>query len=171
MPLAAPIGVRTERCVNYCYPKRNGLTGRMKKAFAAMVMDMVKYRVVVDGRIRGQYETGELRARFSSREIQDGWGEDPTVSSSAYDINAYISRAGSCITLMNRYRGERLCFLGTYHYAGATIVVDYTFLHKPLDEDAGELSVKLVSNDPMDDVVDQLCRRFSYLRNDTDIAV
>jgi hypothetical protein len=130
---------------------------------------MVKYRGEVEGRRRGEYRTAELGAWFAKDEFLGKWGPDPMVASPARDIGGYLSRAGTFVDIESDNSRDRLCGLSVFHYAGATVSVKHIFFHNFPYPAAGNVSVKLASNDPLDDVVEQLRKRFPYLKEDASI--
>jgi len=83
------------------------------------------------------------------------------------DLDAYLCRAGASLDSHTEYdepESHESCSSdnATYHYGGATVLVEY-FESKKSERHEGEVTVKLVSNDPLDDVIERLCREFPFL--------
>ncbi len=126
--------------------------------------DMVKY-YGPGGRRRGGYRLCKLGAWFSTVEFREKWGNDASSCSPAEDIGLYLKRAGRFVEGDDAGRGEYWCGLGVYHYGVATVALKYRFLKDVSGEKvAGNVSVNLVSNGLVEDVVDRLRKRFPYLK-------
>jgi hypothetical protein len=131
---------------------------------------MVKYYGEVQGKRRGEYRTAELGAWFAKDEFLEKWGSDPTIDSPAKDMDAYLSRAGRFVDVEGECTRERSSGLQVYHLGGATVAVKYMFYHDFSGHTtAGNVSVKVASNDPLDDVVGRLRQRFPYLKENASV--
>jgi len=131
---------------------------------------MVKYYGEVQGKRRGEYRTAELGAWFAKDEFLEKWGSDPVISSPARDLGAYLRRAGICVDGSCDSSVEAFSGLDVYHFGGATVMVNYRFYGDlPSHFSAGSVSVKFASNDPFDDVVARLRKRFPYLKENASI--
>jgi hypothetical protein len=125
---------------------------------------MVKYRGMVAGRKRGSYCACTLNASFNGNEYRQRWGPDPVRRSPATDIADYLCQAGLTLGEDSAVVPPSFRGLNVYHIGGATIALKYRFFINPReDEPAGGISLDMASNDPLDDVVDHLRRRFPYL--------
>lgn len=93
------------------------------------------------------------------------WGQQPVFSSPAKDMDKYLSRAGTFVCLESEYDTKHIRETYVYHYAGATVLVRFNYHKDPPEEwDAASLTLRLASNEPLDDLVDRLTKKFPYLQ-------
>jgi hypothetical protein len=129
-----------------------------------MVENMVKYYGEPGTRV-GKYRSAKLGASFVREEFLDNWGGDPTFASPAKDIDAYLTRAGKFISTRTDHKERYIYGSRVYHYGGATVVVNYGFSTSLSEgQDAGDVTVRLVSNDHLVHVVERLRKKFPYLQ-------
>jgi len=127
---------------------------------------MTKYRGFVDGKQRGEYRSAQLRAKFENEDMARAsgtWRSHTPFS----ELKAYLSRTGAFLDSHSEHykiETDESCDSdnATYHYGGATVLVEY-FEFTEGERREGEISVRIVSNDPVDDVIERLCRKFPYL--------
>ena len=145
---------------------RRGLTRHLGSKTTGL-NGVTKYRGTVDGRQRGEYKSVQLRALFGKEDLVGVQGSEvPGFHSPFDDFDVYLSRAGTRIgdDYGELDEGESCSSdIGVYHYGGATVLVEYFEFKKGGSRD-GEITVTLVSNDPLEDVIGQLCRNFPCLR-------
>lgn len=129
-----------------------------------MVQNMVKYYGEPGARL-GKYRSTKLGVLFSTDEFLDKWGDRPAFDSPAKDIHAYLSRSGSFVSIEACQKKKHLSGSYVYHYGGATVVVNYSFLTSLSEaEEAGYVTVRLASNGPLDYVIERLHKKFPYLQ-------
>lgn len=117
-----------------------------------------------------RYESGKLGAWFSTDDFLQNWGDDPQIASPAKDMHAYLSRAGNFVDHETFQRRDHYCGLKVYHYGEATVSVKYHFLMDMSGRDvAGKLSVNMVSNGPVDDVMLRIGTKFPFLKENASI--
>jgi hypothetical protein len=125
---------------------------------------MVKYHGESGARV-GKYRSSKLGASFSTKEFLDKWGDNPVFASPAKDMDAYLSRAGSFVDIETHIGKDAIRGSYVYHYGGATVAVKYTFYSELLDgEETGNITVRLASNDPLDQITKKLVNKFPYLQ-------
>jgi hypothetical protein len=127
---------------------------------------MVKYYGAAGNRV-GEYRSAKLGASFSQEEFVERWGQQPVIVSPAKDMDKYLSRAGAFIGFENKYDAKHVHETYAYHYAGATVLMRFNYLENPPEEwDIANLTLRLTSNDSLDNVIENLMRKFPYLQKD-----
>ena len=108
----------------------------------------------------------QLRATFGKEELARIQGtEVPGLLSPFDDFDVYLWRAGTLLDKHSEYNKPHRLQSGTYHCGGATVHVEYDE-YKDDQWHEGIVTVTLVSNDPLDDVVERLCRKFPCLKKE-----
>jgi hypothetical protein len=127
---------------------------------------VVKYYGAAGNRV-GEYRSAKLGASFPSEEFTERWGQQPVFASPAKDIDKYLSRAGTFVGFENKYDAKHVHETYVYHYAGATVLMRFDYLEVPPEEwDIANLTLRLTSNDLLDNVIEKLTKKFTYLQKD-----
>jgi hypothetical protein len=127
---------------------------------------MVKYYGEANARV-GEYRSAKLGALFSAEDFLGKWGDRPVFASPAKDMDKYLSRAETFVGFESKNDVTHVHETYVYHYAGATVLMRFNYVENPPEEwDVANLTLRLASNDPLDDVVEKLVEKFQYLQKD-----
>ena len=129
------------------------------------LIGVTKYRGTVDRRQRGEYKSAQLQATFGKEALARIQGMEVGPQSPFEEFDAYLWRAGAALHKHCKYDKPHRLQSGTYHYGGATVQVEYDEYEDNQWHD-GTVTVTVVSNDPLEDVIERLCRKFPCLKKE-----